>query len=301
MYFSFLMVRTENHSGGTKYTCNPWMTTNTRRLQRIAPVLRRSSLRCLLPSVYELMASSQRDRDLSLKRRSQATALCSDFCIRIKLWHCAARGQVPATRPSYISTDSVLRITNAWTVDPTMKKCHVQSTTVTAGRDGGQNSKATNCKPGFVWWPSYLHSWSMMHLFSNKKKKAKITSAIPVCHHSNVCFLQCAINEGNRDSDINLFKAKNTYIFYSVHILVKFIFASTTVPFFACVLVTGLEAEKTPHEVSRFAPFGSPCCMFGAITLQAWVDWTYQLHNWVGIKAGPLGVHWLTLINTLKS
>lgn len=60
MYFSFMMVITENHSGGTKYT-------NTWRLQRICSVLHRSSLRCLLPSVYGLMGSSQRDRDLCLK------------------------------------------------------------------------------------------------------------------------------------------------------------------------------------------------------------------------------------------
>lgn len=60
MYFSFMMVITENHSGGTKYT-------NTWRLQRICSVLHRSSLRCLLPSVYGLMGSSQKDRDLCLK------------------------------------------------------------------------------------------------------------------------------------------------------------------------------------------------------------------------------------------
>lgn len=87
MYFSFMMVRTENHSGGTKYTFNPWMTTNTRHLQRICPVLRlRSSLRCLVPSVYELMGFPQRHRDLSFKTpRAGPQRPCSDVCIRLKL------------------------------------------------------------------------------------------------------------------------------------------------------------------------------------------------------------------------
>lgn len=144
MYFSFMMVRTENHSGGTKYTFNPRMTTNTRHLQRICPVLRRSSLRCLLPSVYGLMGFPQRHPDLSLKRPEPGlSARVQTFCIRlIKLWnHRSARTGAHDTPGVCFHTFSVTDLYEfAWTVDPRMRNGRGQKVwPPPPGRDGGQN------------------------------------------------------------------------------------------------------------------------------------------------------------------
>lgn len=140
MYFAFMMVQTENHSGGTKYTFNnPRMTTNTRHLQRICPVLRSSSLRCLLPSVYGLMGFPQRHPDRSLKRQEPGlSARVQTFCIQLKLWHTAAHGQVP---PTYLSTHSVWRIfTNLpELLIPGWETVACKVWPPPPGRDGGQN------------------------------------------------------------------------------------------------------------------------------------------------------------------
>lgn len=179
MHFSFMMVITENHSGGT----------NTRRLQRICPFPRRSSLRCLLPSVYGLMSLSQWYRDLT-----QATAPCSDICIRLKLWHTAAHGQVPMTPPAYITTGSVLRILiNAWTVDPTMQNLRAKY-----GRDRWTRWRTElNSGKSQAWTLlvaavsiQLIHN-SFVFFLQKERKKAKIISAIYVCHHSNVFSPMC--------------------------------------------------------------------------------------------------------------
>lgn len=139
-----------------------------------------------------------------------------------------------------------------------------------------------------------------------RKQKQKEPGANSVCHHSNVCFLQCAINEGKRDSVILISskqknkQKKRLHVLQCSYILGKFhILSPTTVPFFTCVLVTGGESERRFSRCVLWLPLLYVRYNYAASSRERTrhISFIYEyLPN-----AGTLGVHWLTLVSISSS
>lgn len=127
------------------------------------------------------------------------SAPCSIVCIRLALtrvWNRLSTwtGATPRAHLRRFSLEDLHAWLNCWSHDEKSSR---------ADRDQQVGWRTELNSKGLDSFGSrrVRNDWSTMHFFSykkkkKKKKKAKITGANSVCHHSSMCFLQCAINEG---------------------------------------------------------------------------------------------------------
>lgn len=162
MCHSSMMVMTENHSRGAKYTYNPWMTTfsNTWRLQQNCPAPRCSSLRCLLPSVWKLVALSHRYRATPSKQPEPDDSAVLDRARPFK-------SSGTCSKPPREKGSTWTHTAHTFPTGPLLRICTNARTLRLKWRT------ELDSKPGLVWWPSCLHSWSTMHFYSYKKEQEK--------------------------------------------------------------------------------------------------------------------------------
>lgn len=158
------------------------------RLQQNCPAPRRSPLRCLLPSVWKLVALSDSYRATSSKQPEPADSAVlnrarpfksSGTCLKPP----RKKGSTWTHTAHTFSTGPLLRIcTNARTRRPPDEM------------EDKARQQAWTCLVA-VMSTQLIHN-AFLFLQKEKKRTGKITGANSVCHHSSMCFLQCAINEG---------------------------------------------------------------------------------------------------------